>query len=84
MSITQDDIVAVGGELDPETLIRAYRHGVFPWPVEGLPLLWEYDKCGKGYSSITTGAGLLFTAGDIDDKEYVIALDMDGRLKWAA
>ena len=40
MSITQDDIVAVGGELDPETLIRAYRHGVFPWPVEGLPLLW--------------------------------------------
>jgi leucyl/phenylalanyl-tRNA---protein transferase len=40
VSITQDDIVAVGGELDPETLIRAYRHGVFPWPVEGLPLLW--------------------------------------------
>jgi leucyl/phenylalanyl-tRNA---protein transferase len=40
VSITQDDIVAVGGELDPETLIRAYRHGIFPWPVEGLPLLW--------------------------------------------
>ena len=40
MSITQDDIVAVGGELDPETLVRAYRHGIFPWPVEGLPLLW--------------------------------------------
>jgi len=40
VSITQDDIVAVGGELDPETLARAYRHGIFPWPVEGLPLLW--------------------------------------------
>jgi leucyl/phenylalanyl-tRNA---protein transferase len=40
VSITQDDIVAVGGELDPETLVRAYRHGIFPWPVEGLPLLW--------------------------------------------
>ena len=40
MSITQDDIVAVGGALDPETLVRAYRHGIFPWPVEGLPLLW--------------------------------------------
>jgi leucyl/phenylalanyl-tRNA--protein transferase len=40
VSIQQDDIVAVGGSLDPETLLRAYRHGVFPWPVEGLPLLW--------------------------------------------
>jgi len=40
MSIQQDDIVGVGGRLDPETLLRAYRRGIFPWPVEGLPLLW--------------------------------------------
>ncbi len=40
MSITQDDIVAVGGDLEPATLLAAYRRGVFPWPVEGLPLLW--------------------------------------------
>ena len=40
MSITQDDIVAVGGDLEPATLVRAYRRGIFPWPVEGLPLLW--------------------------------------------
>jgi leucyl/phenylalanyl-tRNA---protein transferase len=40
MSSPHDDIVAVGGSLDPETLLVAYRNGVFPWPVEGLPLLW--------------------------------------------
>ena len=40
MAIRQDDVVAVGGELDPDTLLLAYRQGVFPWPVEGLPLLW--------------------------------------------
>ena len=40
MSIQQDDIVGVGGCLDPDTLLRAYRRGIFPWPVEGLPLLW--------------------------------------------
>jgi len=40
MSIQQDDIVGVGGRLDPDTLLRAYRRGIFPWPVEGLPLLW--------------------------------------------
>ena len=30
MSIHQDDIVGVGGRLDPETLIRAYRRGHLP------------------------------------------------------
>src|SRR5262245_9662134 len=40
MSIQQDDIVAVGGDLEPDTLLLAYRHGIFPWPVEDLPLLW--------------------------------------------
>lgn len=40
MSTELDDIVAVGGNLRPETLLAAYRRGVFPWPGEGLPLLW--------------------------------------------
>lgn len=40
MSTSSDDIVAVGGDLAPETLVAAYRAGVFPWPTEGLPLLW--------------------------------------------
>lgn len=33
-------VVAVGGELDPDVLLVAYRRGIFPWPVEDLPLLW--------------------------------------------
>jgi leucyl/phenylalanyl-tRNA--protein transferase len=40
VSVQHDDIVAAGGDLEPETLLRAYRRGIFPWPVEGLPLLW--------------------------------------------
>ena len=40
MSTELDDIVAVGGNLRPETLLSAYRRGVFPWPGDGLPLLW--------------------------------------------
>lgn len=35
-----EGIVAVGGDLHPDTLMTAYRQGIFPWPVEGLPLLW--------------------------------------------
>ena len=34
------DIIAVGDDLAVETLRDAYRHGIFPWPHEGLPLPW--------------------------------------------
>ena len=32
--------MAIGGDLHPETLLAAYRRGIFPWPVPDLPLLW--------------------------------------------
>lgn len=35
------DVVAVGLDLKPNTLINAYSQGVFPWPCEDLPLLWH-------------------------------------------
>lgn len=33
-------LVAVGGDLRPATLLRAYRNGIFPWFNEGDPILW--------------------------------------------
>jgi leucyl/phenylalanyl-tRNA--protein transferase len=33
-------LVAVGGDLRPETLLTAYRRGVFPWYEDGLPVCW--------------------------------------------
>jgi leucyl/phenylalanyl-tRNA--protein transferase len=37
---TPEGIVAVGGEPRPDFLAEAYRRGIFPWPVDGYPLLW--------------------------------------------
>jgi leucyl/phenylalanyl-tRNA--protein transferase len=37
---TEDGIVALGGRPDAETLKDAYSHGIFPWPHDGVPLLW--------------------------------------------
>lgn len=37
---TPEGIVAVGGAPRPELLREAYSRGIFPWPVEGYPLLW--------------------------------------------
>lgn len=39
-----DDVVAIGDDLTPETLLDAYRHGIFPWPVEGMILPWFSPK----------------------------------------
>ena len=36
----EEGIVAVGGDLSPARLLIAYRHGIFPWPARGYPLLW--------------------------------------------
>lgn len=33
-------LLAAGGSLDPDTLIRAYRQGIFPWFSNGQPTLW--------------------------------------------
>ncbi|HEV8473429.1 MAG TPA: leucyl/phenylalanyl-tRNA--protein transferase [Methylomirabilota bacterium] len=36
----EDGLVASGGDLEPATLLAAYRGGIFPWPAEGIDLLW--------------------------------------------
>lgn len=33
-------LLAGGGDLSPERLLDAYRHGIFPWYSRGEPILW--------------------------------------------
>lgn len=35
-----DGLLAVGGNLSPRRLLRAYRLGIFPWYSPGQPILW--------------------------------------------
>ncbi|HVJ14192.1 MAG TPA: leucyl/phenylalanyl-tRNA--protein transferase [Polyangiaceae bacterium] len=35
-----EGLIAVGADLSRERLLAAYDQGIFPWPAEGLPLLW--------------------------------------------
>lgn len=35
-----DGLLAVGADLRPATLLRAYRVGIFPWYGDGQPILW--------------------------------------------
>ncbi|HNK45299.1 MAG TPA: leucyl/phenylalanyl-tRNA--protein transferase [Pseudomonadota bacterium] len=35
-----EGLLAIGGDLQLERLLLAYSTGIFPWPGEGMPLLW--------------------------------------------
>lgn len=36
-----EGLIGIGGVLDPEWLLDAYRHGIFPWPdADYEPMLW--------------------------------------------
>lgn len=35
-----DGLLALGGDLEPERLLGAYRRGIFPWYAQGQPILW--------------------------------------------
>jgi outer membrane protein assembly factor BamB len=54
------------------------------WPEEGPKLVWQVDSVGVGYSSLVVKDGRVFTQGDVDGVEHIIALDSnDGKLLWA-
>lgn len=43
---SEDEIVAVGADLAPGTLLAAYRTGLFPMPVHGHPAWWSPNPRG--------------------------------------
>lgn len=54
------------------------------WPAEGPPVAWHVETVGVGYSSLSLKAGRIFTQGDLNGVEHVIALDArDGHLLWS-
>lgn len=36
----EEGLLAMGGDLHPETLLQAYSMGIFPWYAAGEPILW--------------------------------------------
>jgi len=74
-SSTLDDpegLIAIGGDLSPERLISAYRHGIFPWFNEGYPIMWwcppvrmVFDRCevhiGRSLKKRLKRAGFQYT-----------------------
>ena len=55
------------------------------WDADGPALAWKVSGLGTGYSSLSIGGDRLFTMGDIEGSQYVIALSAaDGKQLWKA
>ena len=52
------------------------------WPKGGPKLLWKVSDCGRGFAGVSVVAGRLFTSGDFGREEYVLALDLGGKVLW--
>jgi outer membrane protein assembly factor BamB len=52
------------------------------WPESGPKLVWTARGLGFGYSSVAIADGRIFTAGNIDEKTVITALDMKGKQLW--
>jgi leucyl/phenylalanyl-tRNA--protein transferase len=57
---TPEGVIAVGGDLNPETLIDAYRKGIFPWPVsQPDQIAAESDGCDDARVAGSKSASVL-------------------------
>ena len=52
------------------------------WPEGGPTKLWQFSGLGQGYSSVTVAGGIVYITGQSEDRLWLFALDMDGKLKW--
>ena len=54
------------------------------WPAGGPKLLFTISGLGDGYSSVSFGEGMIFTAGKSKDLSYVFAFDLNGKPVWSS
>ena len=55
------------------------------WPAPGPPLAWKAAGVGAGYSSLAVAGGRIYTLGDVNGSQVVIAKSVaDGKTLWTA
>lgn len=52
------------------------------WPEAGPKLLWTAEGIGEGFGSVTMDDGILCVAGDMNKKNVVTAMDVEGKTLW--
>jgi outer membrane protein assembly factor BamB len=54
------------------------------WPAAGPPLVWKAAGVGAGFSSVAVSGGRIYTMGDRDGRQFVMAFnEADGKALWS-
>lgn len=54
------------------------------WPEGGPPLVWKYERLGRGWSSPIVVGDRLYITGDLGGELVIHALDLQGHVQWQA
>ncbi len=52
------------------------------WSEKGPELLWTAKDLGYGYATVSIADGMIYTAGNKEDKTLITAMDMNGNHLW--
>ena len=52
------------------------------WPAAGPTLLWSNLELPKGFSSVSFGDNSIYITGTLGSNDYLVALDMHGKILW--
>ncbi|TWU33368.1 PQQ-binding-like beta-propeller repeat protein [Novipirellula artificiosorum] len=53
------------------------------WPEDGPELAWMAEGLGSGYANVSVAGNRIYTSGDLEDSQSVIAVDAtDGSILW--
>jgi len=65
---------------------RSSETGLFNhWGDNGPPLAWTAEGLGSGYASVSVVGSRIFTTGDLDNNQAVIAIDSsNGKVVWTS
>ncbi len=88
-----EGLIAIGGDLSPERLISAYRHGIFPWFNEGYPIMWwcppvrmVFDRCevhiGRSLRKRLKHAGFEYSMNQAFDRVISACADRPNSGTW--
>ncbi len=58
------------------------KHLKLDWNQNPPKLLWMKDGMGDGYASLAIAGGMIYTTGNKDDAQKVIAMNIDGETAW--
>ncbi len=63
---------------------RSAETGLFgTWGQNGPPLDWVATGLGSGYASVSVADGMIYTSGNYEDSQSVVAIDAtNGNVKW--